>query len=78
MADFREINETAETASTGLKALGPVRVSARALRIRSSADSSQMHRGAVVTAVARQGEWLQIEHDGQVAFIHGDFVTSNG
>ncbi len=64
--------------------LGPVRVTARSgLRIRTSCSTQgranivgKLRDGVVVTAVGREGAWLKIEHNGQPAFIHADWVES--
>jgi len=76
-------NTNDEPAKAADVTLGPVRVTARALRIRSSASTAnkknvvgRLTRGTVVTPIAKDGDWLQIEHDGQTCFIHGDYVVS--
>ena len=63
--------------------LGPVRVTARSLRVRSAPSTAsqknvvgRLTRGAVVTAHGKDGDWLRIEHDGQQCFIHGDYCVS--
>lgn len=61
-----------------------VKVTASALRVRSSPTSSQpdnivgrLKKGQMATAVGRDGDWLRIDHDGQIAFIHGQYVRVN-
>lgn len=61
-----------------------VKVTASALRVRSAPNTSspenivgRLKRGQMATAVGRDGNWLRIEHDGQVAFIHGQYVRVN-
>lgn len=63
--------------------LGPVRVTASMLNIRSTPDAEAkdnivggLRRGKVVTAVAQQGEWLVIDYQGEKAFVHGDYVRA--
>lgn len=63
--------------------LGQVRITASSLRVRSSPSAAgknnvvgRLTRGAVVTAEAKQGDWLRIEHAGQTCFIHGDYCAS--
>ncbi|HEU0033693.1 MAG TPA: D-alanyl-D-alanine carboxypeptidase family protein [Kofleriaceae bacterium] len=67
----------------GTTLVGPVRVTASSLRVRSSASASnarnvvgRLPRGSVVTATGQSGKWLQIEHAGGSAFVHADYVTS--
>ena len=63
--------------------LGPVKVTASALRVRTSPDTKspknvigQLQHGATVNVVAHAGEWLEIDYKGQRAFIHGSYVKS--
>ncbi len=62
---------------------GPVRVTAGALNVRSAPSSAnnhnvvgRLHRGTIVTPQGKDGDWLRIEHNGEPAFIHGDYVVS--
>jgi hypothetical protein len=63
--------------------LGPVTVTAHGLRIRRTPDATVddnivggLHYHAIVIALARDGEWLRIDYQGQPAFIHGDYVQA--
>ena len=60
--------------------LGPVRVTARRLRVRRAPTTKEdnvvgsLHAGTIVTALAHEGAWIRIEHDGETVYIHGDYV----
>ena len=64
----------------------PVRVtSPDGLRVRRTASAESnanvaggLHRGVVVTALAREGDWLRIEHNGQPAFVFAAYVEPVG
>ena len=60
--------------------LGPVRVTARRLRVRRSPTTKEdnivgsLHAGTIVTALAHEGAWVRIEHNGETVYIHGDYT----
>ena len=63
--------------------LGPVRIKASALRVRTSCDTTRsdnilgkLHHGEVVTTIGREGDWFLIEYQGQKGYIHGDYVAA--
>lgn len=62
--------------------LGPVKVTASALRVRSSPTIARdnivgrLTRHQVVEAVGHQNDWVEIKYHGQTAFIHSSFVAS--
>lgn len=63
--------------------LGPVTVTAHGLRIRRTPDASiddnivgGLHYHAIVIVLAHEGEWLRIDHQGEPAFIHRDYVRA--
>jgi hypothetical protein len=71
------------TTTTRIPPLGAVTVTAHGLRIRRTPDASVddnivggLHYHAIVIALAHDGEWLRIDHQGEPAFIHGDYVQA--
>ncbi|MBA3464986.1 MAG: SH3 domain-containing protein [Deltaproteobacteria bacterium] len=86
MDPYAETNESEQEeggANEGAKtANGPMTVTASVLRVRSSPTSSsknniigKLKRGAVVEAVATEGDWVKIKHNDQTAYVHGKYVT---
>lgn len=55
------------------------RVTARALNVRAAPDPAgtplgTLMRGAIVEVAGRSDEWIEIEHSGSFAYVHGDHV----
>ena len=73
--------ESESEGGAGKSQIGPVKITASVLRIRSSPKISKgniigrLTRGTVVQAVGHQGEWVEIQHNGQTAFVHSSFVA---
>ncbi|MEO7092749.1 MAG: SH3 domain-containing protein, partial [Polyangiales bacterium] len=71
-----------EGSSGGAKAeVGPVKITASVLRVRSSPSLGKgnvvgrLTKGTVVEAIGHSGDWVEIQYKGQTAFIHSSFVV---
>lgn len=70
-----------EGGGAGKAEVGPVRITASVLRVRSSPKINKgnivgrLTKGTVVEAIGHQGEWVEIQYKGQTAFVHSSFVV---
>ncbi len=62
--------------------VGPVKITASVLRVRSSPKLGKdnivgkLTKGTVVEAIGHSGEWVEIKHKGETAFVHSSFVIA--
>lgn len=82
-ADAAKDDDAENEGSGGAKAdLGPVKITASVLRVRSSPKIGKgnivgrLTKGTVVEAIGHSGDWVEIQYKGQTAFVHSSFVVS--